>query len=76
LYHRAEVAPIHPIFFGGGQERGLRAGTENTAMIAGLGRAAELVVQNVGRDEKDLGLKRDRLESCLKVSFDWLMIVT
>ncbi|KAI8055821.1 pyridoxal phosphate-dependent transferase [Syncephalis plumigaleata] len=31
--------PLVPIFLGGGQERGLRAGTENTAMLAGLGKA-------------------------------------
>ncbi len=34
---------IKPIVFGGGQEKGLRSGTENTAAIAGLGKATEIM---------------------------------
>ena len=33
---------LQPLFFGGGQERGLRPGTPDTAAIAGFGVAAEL----------------------------------
>jgi cysteine desulfurase len=33
---------IHPLLLGGGQEQGLRAGTENVAAIVGFGMAAEL----------------------------------
>ena len=32
---------IKPILYGGGQEKGLRSGTENTAAIAGIGKACE-----------------------------------
>lgn len=41
LYVRHGV-DIDPILFGGGQERGLRSGTENMPGIIGFGRAAEL----------------------------------
>ncbi len=33
---------IQPVLFGGGQERGLRAGTEDLYAIAGMGEAARL----------------------------------
>uniref|UniRef100_A0AAR2ITX0 Selenocysteine lyase n=1 Tax=Pygocentrus nattereri TaxID=42514 RepID=A0AAR2ITX0_PYGNA len=32
------MTPVYPLLFGGGQERNFRPGTENTAMIAGLGK--------------------------------------
>jgi cysteine desulfurase len=41
LYVREGVA-LEPVIHGGGQERGLRAGTENVAFIAALGEAAAL----------------------------------
>ena len=41
LYVRTGVA-LEPIIYGGGQEGGLRAGTENVALAAGLGAAADL----------------------------------
>jgi len=40
LVHAAR-APLRPSLRGGGQERGLRAGTENVAGIAGFGAAAQ-----------------------------------
>jgi cysteine desulfurase len=38
----ADAALLRPLAFGGGQEHGLRPGTENVAAIAGLGAAAEI----------------------------------
>ncbi len=35
-------APLQPLMFGGGQERGLRPGTQAVHLIAGLGEAARL----------------------------------
>lgn len=34
---------IKPIIYGGGQEKGVRSGTENTAAIAGMGKAVEIM---------------------------------
>lgn len=41
---RGERPPLSPLMFGGGQERGLRPGTLPVALIAGLGKAAELAL--------------------------------
>nr|XP_036865531.1 selenocysteine lyase isoform X3 [Manis javanica] len=42
LYVRGlgELIPLYPMLFGGGQERNFRPGTENTPMIAGLGKVS------------------------------------
>jgi cysteine desulfurase len=56
LYVREGVS-LEPLLFGGGQERGLRSGTENVAGIVGLGTAARLareeLVERV-RHEREL----------------------
>ena len=56
LYVRnpTEDTPLHPMFFGGGQERNFRPGTENTGMIAGLGCASQLVVENLDQYHKNM----------------------
>ncbi len=46
---------------GGAQERGLRAGTENLAGIAGLGKAITLAVENLEEKSMKLVALRDRL---------------
>ena len=46
LYIRKGVK-IDPLVHGGGQERGLRSGTENTAGIIGFGASAELAVKRL-----------------------------
>ncbi len=45
LYIRSGVK-IRPILLGGGQQKGIRSGTENVAAIAGLGQAAKEAYQN------------------------------
>ena len=41
----AERPPLAPLMYGGGQERGLRPGTLPVPLIAGLGKASELALQ-------------------------------
>jgi cysteine desulfurase NifS len=60
LYVR-EGVELEPLVHGGGQEAGLRAGTEDVPAIAGLGHAAELAGMAVEGREAVRGL-RDRLE--------------
>ncbi len=43
-------AKVSPIMYGGGQQRGLRSGTENLPGIAGFAKAAELVYQDLEQD--------------------------
>ncbi|XP_010118340.1 PREDICTED: selenocysteine lyase, partial [Chlamydotis macqueenii] len=63
------TTPLHPMLFGGGQERSFRPGTENTPMIAGLGQAAELVSKNWEAYEAHMQDVRDYLEARLEASF-------
>jgi len=52
---------LMPLLDGGIQEGGRRAGTENVAAIAGLGKAAELARSNMVKRLKGLTPLRDRL---------------
>ncbi|XP_029683855.1 selenocysteine lyase isoform X1 [Takifugu rubripes] len=61
--------PLYPMLFGGGQEQTFRPGTENTAMIAGLGKAAELVTNNLLDYEAHMQKTRLYLEERLKAVF-------
>ncbi len=54
---------LHPLFRGGRQERGRRAGTENTPGIVGMGLASELAAQALGDDGFRTRALRDRLEA-------------
>jgi len=52
-----------PFMIGGHQEKGRRGGTENTASIIGLGKAAELAAQHLKADGyKPISRLRDKLE--------------
>ena len=51
-----------PLLRGGHQERGRRAGTENTASIVGLGKACELAIEYMEYENTQVKAMRDRLE--------------
>ncbi|GAB4357456.1 MAG: cysteine desulfurase NifS [Methylohalobius crimeensis] len=54
---------FRPLLRGGHQERGRRAGTENTAAIVALGKAAELAMEHLGYENTEVRAMRDRLEA-------------
>ena len=60
LYVRngVQVAPVLP---GGGQERGLRSGTEDLASIAGMAAAAEIMIAEMPAEVARITAIRDRL---------------
>ena len=61
-----EDAPLAPQMTGGGQQKGLRAGTENLSGIAGFGAAIEAVLSDAGERAR-VGSVRDHFERSLKV---------
>lgn len=60
LYLR-KGAGIMPIIMGGGQERGLRSGTENMPAIVGMAEAARIAAEEMSEEIKRLANYRDRL---------------
>ncbi|HLO62404.1 MAG TPA: cysteine desulfurase NifS [Azonexus sp.] len=53
---------FRPLLRGGHQERGRRAGTENSASIVGLGKACELALQHMEAENTTVRRLRDKLE--------------
>ena len=60
LYIR-EGTGIAPVIFGGGQEKGLRSGSENIPGIVGMGKAAEIAKNEMYSESRRLVELRDRL---------------
>jgi cysteine desulfurase len=61
LYVRRNTR-FRPLLRGGHQERGRRAGTENTASIVALGKACELAQEHMDDEKTVVRAMRDRLE--------------
>ena len=55
-----EGVRLEPLLHGGGQERGLRSGTENVAGIVGFGKAAEIAKKEMPIESVRLTKLRDR----------------
>lgn len=60
---------LSPLIVGGGQERGLRSGTENVPGVIGFARALELASEHRHSESIRLGALRDSLQARLMESF-------
>lgn len=54
---------FRPLLRGGHQERGRRAGTENSASIVGLGKACEMALAAMDYENTEVARLRDKLEA-------------
>lgn len=68
LVCRGDIHIARPLITGGGQERSLRAGTENVAAIAGFGAAAAVAAQAWQADAARMARLRGRLEAGLRAA--------
>lgn len=59
----AREAKVEPLVHGGGQQRGIRAGTQDAAGAAAFAVAAELAVTELAAEAERIGALRDRLEA-------------
>lgn len=57
---------VKPVCFGGGQEGGLRSGTQNTPAIAGFGLAAEMTLKAMPTETAKIDVLRQRLAEALR----------
>jgi cysteine desulfurase len=60
LYVRSGIL-LRPIMTGGGQERGLRSGSENIPAIVGMGKACEIIKEEIKSDSGRMESIRERL---------------
>ena len=65
LYCRRGI-PVSPLVFGGGQERGKRAGTENLAAIIGMAAALDESCRNMNENNSKIKAMSERLISALR----------
>lgn len=62
LLFAREGLPLRPLILGGGQEGGLRSGTENVSGIMGFAAAIDLLAHMRAQDAKRMERLRDRLQ--------------
>ena len=73
LYVRRGV-PVAPLLYGGGQEFGLRPGTQNLAGIAGMTEALELAAREREAQSQRVSTLRDRLESAVQAAISGIRV--
>ncbi len=65
---------LKSIFSGGGQERGMRSGTNPTPLIVGFGLAAEIAVSKMEEDRKHYTLLSNKLLEILNKYLDYIYV--
>ncbi len=70
LYIRRNTSPPHSLFYGGGQELGVRPGTLNVAGIVGLGAACELAKNYMETGKSCVSILRDTLHQQLNARLE------
>ncbi len=67
---------LSPILFGGGQQSGIRPGTENVPGIAGLGLAAQRCSKKLPESTRNMAYLRKRLENGICSRLDNIVVNT
>lgn len=70
----ADDVRLRPLVYGGGQEGGVRSGTENVAGVVGLARAMELACERRPREARRLAVLRERLRAGLLERLPWTVV--
>ena len=65
---------LRPLVLGGGQEGGVRSGTENVAGVVGFAKALELAGARRQAEARRLAGLRDRLQRAVCAEFDWAVV--
>lgn len=73
LWAKSGIA-LRPLVCGGGQEAGLRSGTENVPGIIGFARAFEIAREEQKAEAKRMRTLRDWLQASLLESYDWAVV--
>ena len=64
----SDKVKLFPIIYGGGQQNGMRSGTENVPGIAGMAKAAEILLKDYEKDILKLyGMKKHFISEAVKI---------
>lgn len=70
----SEDVRLRPLVYGGGQEGGVRSGTENVMGIVGFARALELASERRAEEARRLAALRERLRANLLERLPWTVV--
>lgn len=73
LLWAADGVPLRPLVHGGGQEGGVRSGTQNVAGAVAFAKAYEVASARRSQDARRLEQLRDALEAALRAAYPWMV---